>query len=84
MRITVENTATVVTLVVDGRDVPGRVWVGHTEDGIPVECFVTRISPKVLESDPDIEAKTAQFERELTRTAPPQLEYGVIPLRYIL
>lgn len=84
MKITIESTGTLVTLVVDGHSVPARVWVGETEDGIPVHCFITRISARILESDPDIDVKTAQFDRELGRQAKPLVEYGAIPLRFIL
>jgi hypothetical protein len=84
MKITIESTATLVTLVVDGFGMPARVWAGETEDGIPVECFVTRISPKIPESDPEIDMKTAQFDAELRREAKPVVEYGAIPLRFIL
>jgi hypothetical protein len=58
--------------------------VGETEDGIPVHCFITRISPRIPESDPEIDTKTAQFDRELRRKARPEVEYGAIPLRFIL
>jgi hypothetical protein len=84
MKITIENTGTEITFVVNGRDVPARVWVGETEDGIPVHCFITRISPRIPESDPEIDTKTAQFDRELRRKARPEVEYGAIPLRFIL
>jgi hypothetical protein len=84
MKITIESTATLVTLVIDSCGVPARVWVGETEDGIPVHCFITRISPRILESDPEIDLKTVQFDLELTREAKPLVEYGAIPLRFIL
>jgi hypothetical protein len=40
MKITIESTTKIVEL----NGVPARVWEGHTESGIPVHCFVTRIA----------------------------------------
>lgn len=44
MKITIENTNTIVQLFVDGREIPARVWVGHTESGIPVQMLVTHVA----------------------------------------
>lgn len=84
MKITIENTSKIVTLVVDGRDVPARVWQGETESGIPVQCFVTRIAPEIPKSDPRIDALTVEFERELKRQADPRATVDAIPLRLII
>ena len=84
MKITIESTSKLVTLVVDGRDVPARVWQGETADGIPVQAFITRIAPEIPKSDPRIDALTAQFERELKRQADPRPTVAAIPLRMII
>ena len=73
MKIEIENTEKIVEL----NGVPARVWEGQTESGIPVHCFVTRISPQ---SNDNIE----DFERELQETVAPSPEVAAYPLRLIL
>lgn len=80
MKITIENTAKLVTLETDGGSVPARLWEGVTESGMPVICYVTRICPAVAPSDPRI----GEFERELTEMRRPSAAVQVIPLRLIL
>lgn len=84
MKITIESTSKIVTMVCDGRDVPARVWQGATESGIPVQCFITRISPEISKSDPRIDELTAEFERDLQRQADARLSVENIPLRFII
>ena len=84
MKITVESTTKLVTLVIDGHDVPARVWQGQTESGVPVQCYITMIAPEVPQSDPRIDELTDQFERELQRRAQPRASVEAIPLRLII
>ncbi len=84
MKITIESTSKIVTLVVGGKDVPARVWQGETDGGIPVQCFITRIAPEIPKSDPNIDDLTAEFERDLKRQADPRSTVEAIPLRMIL
>jgi hypothetical protein len=84
MKIRIESTSKIVTLVVGGRDVPARVWQGETDGGIPVQCFITRIAPEIPKSDPDIDELTAEFERDLKRQADPRPTVDAIPLRMII
>lgn len=84
LKITVESTTKIVTLVVGGHDVPARVWQGETADGIPVQCFITRIAPEIRKDHPEIDSLTAQFERELKRQADPRPTVEAIPLRMII
>lgn len=84
MKVTLESTAKIVTLVVDGHDVPARVWQGESADGIPVQAFITRIAPEIPKSDPRIDELTAEFERDLRRMADPRPTTEAIPLRMIV
>ncbi|MGH8596004.1 MAG: hypothetical protein ACREXT_05035 [Gammaproteobacteria bacterium] len=84
MKITIENTTKIVMLKIASAEVPARVWQGETEDGVPVQCFITRIAPEIPESDPHIDERTAAFERELKRCATPRPSVEAIPLRLIL
>ena len=73
MKITIESTAKIVEL----NGVPARIWEGHTESGIPIHCFVTRIA--VHEShDP------TQFQAELQENRKPTADIEAYPLRMIL
>lgn len=74
MRITIESTEQCVTV----SGVPARIWVGTTESGIPVHCYVTRIAAPIEGAD------LTQFERELQEHQPPSAELAGIPLRLIL
>jgi hypothetical protein len=73
MKITIENTTKLVEL----NGVPARIWEGHTDTGIPVHCFITRIAVKEG-------LDCTQFERELAEQRKPSFEIDAIPLRMIL
>jgi len=73
MKIMIESTSKIVEL----NGVPARIWEGHTESGIPVHCFITRIG---VAKDLD----TAQFENELKEQQAPSPEVEAYPLRMIL
>ena len=76
MKLILESTDKIVEL----GNVPARVWEGHTESGIAVHCFITRVT--VAEGQD--ESVYSEFERELRecRRASPAVE--AIPLRLIL
>ncbi len=73
MKLIIENTTKIVEL--DG--LPARVWEGHTESGIPVHCFVTRVAVRD-------DADCSQFEKELSEQRTPSAEVAAIPMRMIL
>ena len=39
MKITIESTTKLVAV----NGVPARIWEGHTEGGVPLHCYVTRL-----------------------------------------
>lgn len=84
MKVTLENTTKIVDIVINGLAVPARVWQGETEDGIPVQAFITRIAPEISKSHPDIDRLTAAFDRDLKRQANPRPTVEAIPLRFII
>ena len=74
MRITIESTTETVTL----NGVPARIWEGHTDSGIPVFCYITRVA---VHEDVD----RAQFEAELQEHRPPRnADIDAIPNRLLL
>lgn len=73
MKIQIESTEKIVQV----NGVPARIWEGHTESGIPVHCYVTRIAVAKEED-------TSEFERELQSHRAPSVEVQAIPLRLIL
>lgn len=73
MKIHIESTSKVVDI--DG--VPARIWEGHTESGIPIHCYITRVAV-------DRNADASEFERELTETRAPSPAVQVIPTRLVL
>lgn len=78
MKIIIESTSKVVHLESGlAAGVPARIWEGHTESGIPVHCYITRIAAP-------LDADCSQFERELQSHAAPSAAIQAIPLRLIL
>lgn len=61
MKITIESTDKIVHL----NGTPARIWQGHTEAGVEVHCYVTRIA---IANDVPVAVK-AQFARELQEHA---------------
>jgi hypothetical protein len=82
MKITIKSTTKRVTLQIGGRDVPARIWEGHTDTGTPVHCYITRICPTIPEPLPQTVAD--EFARELQECDAPSVGVQAIPLRLIL
>lgn len=77
MKITIESTTKIVRITIGGDTVPARIWEGHTDSGIPVHCFVTRIAAP---TDENLE----QFDAELQECRSPSEAISTIPMRMIL
>lgn len=73
MKITIESTTKLVEL----NGIPARIWEGHTDSGIPVHCYITRIAVDRTEN-------TAQFEQELAEQRAPSAEIEAFPMRMVL
>ena len=82
MRIIIESTDKIVELSQQGGagSVPARLWEGHTDEGIPVICYVTRIATP----EPVSATTAARFAHCLTETRPPSPVVAAIPARLIL
>lgn len=80
MKIQIESTTKVVTIIERGVEVPARIWQGHTESGVPVHCYITRIAPTIPRDDP----RQEEFVRELAEQRAPSVEIQAIPARMIL
>lgn len=80
MKIQIESTTKVVMLKTAQGDVPARVWEGHTESGVPVHCYITRIG--VPDGRPV--GDYMQFDEELKKCREPSPEVQAIPLAFIL
>jgi hypothetical protein len=61
MKVLLESTTRVVTLVISGEAAAARVWEGETESGLKVHAYVTNLvaSESVTEE---------QFQRELNNS----------------
>lgn len=59
MKAQIESTTKIVTLVVNGAEVPARVWEGDTEAGVPCHFFVTRVA---VAHDKDASQFAAELE----------------------
>jgi hypothetical protein len=84
MKIMIESTDKIVTIERNGAEMPARVWQGETEDGIPVQCYITRIAPEIPENHVNHAELTADFARELQECAPPRPSVQAIPLRLVI
>jgi len=77
MKVTLENTDKIVTIVVDGKEVPARIWEGVTEKGVHCHAYITRIA---VHKDED----NAEFERDLLETRAPSPEIAAFPLHLVV
>ena len=77
MKVHLKSTTKIVTLNVNGFDVPARIWEGHTENGVACHAYITRIA--VANTD-----NSAEFDRDLSECSPPSEKVQAIPLRMIL
>lgn len=77
MRMTIESTDKIVVLMGPNGVVPARIWEGHTESGIAVHCYITRVAVGVGED-------ATQFDRELLAARTPSPEVAAIPSRLVL
>lgn len=77
MNVILRSTSKVVTLIVNGAEVPARIWEGETERGVKCHAYITRIA---VGFDQD----SSQFEAELQEHIPPSTEIANIPLRMII
>lgn len=81
MKIELESTDRIVSIVNDRGNVPARVWEGQMEDGTWVSALVTRISLKANEPDDVIE----KFDKELQKTTEPsEAAIECWPMRVVL
>jgi hypothetical protein len=78
MKVTLESTTKLVELQTPTGIVPARIWEGHTDSGIPVHAYITRLGAPAAGAD------LSQFERELEETRSPSAAVAAIPLRMIL
>jgi len=83
MHLRLESTSSIAELeVVENLSgavatVPARVWVGYTDAGIKVACYITRVAVEAEEDQGPFEAELAAQPH--TRSAPMS-----IPLRLVL
>lgn len=77
MKVTLESTDKIIAIVVNGVEVPARVWEGHTENAIPCTALITRIAARA-------DADLSEVERDLQERARPIAANTVFPLRMAL
>jgi len=77
MKAEMVSTDKIVKLVVNGAEIPARIWEGRTDGGVVFHAYITRVAVG-LGQDAYI------FERELKEQSPPSVEVTGIPLRLIL
>jgi hypothetical protein len=65
MEVNLQNTTKIVTPIINGAEVPARVWEGVNKNGVRCHAFITRIA--VHQDD-----NPAEFERELKAEKPSQ------------
>jgi hypothetical protein len=80
MKITIHQTSKIVTLETDSGSVKARIWEGETESGIPVHCFITRLTPTIPRDDP----RQHEFQEALKEQEAPTAAVQSYPLRLIL
>ena len=66
MKLMIESTDKIVTLVLNGREIPARVWEGTSENEVKCHVFVTRLAVKEGYPEPVYE----EFEKSLQEQRP--------------
>jgi len=78
MKVTLESTTKVTWIVIDGVQVPARIWEGITEKGVRCHAYITRIAVSAQDD-------ASEFERDLKEHRAPSTEIDrAIPMRMIL
>lgn len=77
MKVTLESTSDIVTLPIEGKEVPARVWEGVTEKGVKCHAFITLIACKNTEDN-------SEFERDLQEITVPAPEGKTVGSRLCL
>jgi hypothetical protein len=82
MKIELTNTDRIITLEVNGAEVPARIWEGTDEHGVPVIAAITRIAVPTAAGA----AAHERFQRELQETAlpPSAMATEAIPMRMVI
>lgn len=57
MRLTIDSTDETGSILINGVDVPARIWVGKTAGGNRVLVFVTRIAAGSRDADIELAAE---------------------------
>lgn len=83
MKITIESTEKIVNFIIDGKEVPARIWEGKTSKGTPVHCFITRIAP-AIEKDDLTDEQLIEFSKDLKKHRPPSPAVKAYDLRLLL
>lgn len=73
MKLTLEST----TRIDEVNGVPCRLWQGQTERGVQVHAYIAMVG---VDRDDD----ASELERDLKEHAQPRVEFGAIPLRFLL
>jgi len=76
MRVTLESTDKIVTVVINGQEVPARVWQGETAGGVACHAYITRIAVANL-------LDATEFERDLRAQAPMRADVQALPDRLV-
>lgn len=77
MKVTLESTDRIVTLVHNGQEVPARIWEGRTDKGIACHAYITRIA--VANGD-----DASEFEQDLREQRKASAALDVIPTRLVI
>lgn len=81
MKASIESTEQIVSFRYDQGtgeyQAQGRVWVGKTESGIPVQMLVVRVAVESVE-------RQTEFETELQEKHAPPSPSQAFPLRMVL
>ena len=74
MRLTLESCMETGTIVVDGAQVPCRIWSGSTEQGNRVIAFITRLAPLSVAAALELEAALNDVTEQTTTAIDPDWE----------
>ena len=77
VKLTLEPTAEITPIRMDGGMVHARLWTGTTADGVPVKAYIACVSPQTHDAEVN-----AQFGRDL-RALDSNLSLHAIDIRFV-
>lgn len=69
MKITLKPTRKIIKFIVNGAEIPARIWEGETEKGVACHAYITRIAVGTKEDASEYAADAANEAIQIAEKA---------------